>query len=149
MRTRSYRFKRMITQLGLKISSDEGSAIVEFLLLALPLFLPLVIYLTNVYQDSHSRFDIQNYSRQLARAYVSSGSEEIANARIEVIRHEFENSLFRKDHFKSAPIVEVHCSGNPCLANGNTVEIIVRAQQLGSGKKFISRTRESVDKWRD
>lgn len=132
-----------------RISSNDGSATIEFLILALPLFLPLIVYLTNVYQDSHSRFDLQNYSRQLARAYVSSASEEVGISRIEMIRIQFGDTLFKKDRFKSSPSVEVHCSATPCLSKGSSVEVVVRAQQVGSGKNFISKTRESVDKWRD
>ena len=66
--------------------SEEGSAIVEFVVLGLPLFLPLFIFLTSLTQISSDQRIVQSLARQVARGFVTAPDEENARARVEVIK---------------------------------------------------------------
>ena len=52
--------------------SEEGSAITEFLILTLPLFLPLIIFLSDFSILTNREVNYQTIARQAIRAFVSS-----------------------------------------------------------------------------
>ena len=66
--------------------SEEGSAIVEFVVLGLPLFLPLFIFLTSLTQISSDQRIVQSLARQVARGFVTAPDETAARSRVEVIK---------------------------------------------------------------
>jgi len=51
---------------------ERGSAVVEFVVLALPLFVPFAIYLGFIHSQSQATFDAHNLARQAARAFIIS-----------------------------------------------------------------------------
>ena len=71
------------------IRREEGRAIIEFVIYALPLFVPLVIYLTAINQSAQIQYEARNFARQLARAYVTSPSAEFTGARITAVKDVF------------------------------------------------------------
>ncbi len=127
---------------------EEGSAILEFLIFALPLFIPLAMFLQNVNQSSQLQFDTNNYARQLARAYVTSPSADYLDARLNAVTQTFMARVFSKDSVTSIPNVSVQCASTPCLRPGSAIElsVIVKADNSQS----VSRTsvKAYVDAWR-
>ncbi len=127
---------------------DGGSAILEFLIFALPLFIPLALFLQNVNQSSQLQYDTNNYARQLARAYVTSPSADYLDARLNAVTQTFMTKVFSKDSVTSIPIINVQCARTPCLTPGSAIElsVVVRA----SNAQSISRTsvKAYVDAWR-
>ena len=61
------------------IFDEEGSAVIEFIALALPLFIPLFIYLNQYASTSDAQASLRTLSREMARGFVTSENDEVAN----------------------------------------------------------------------
>lgn len=130
-------------------SSDGGSAILEFLLLALPLFLPLTIFLANVSHKSQMEFDANNLARQLVRAYETSPDLSVAPIRLAKVEQTFEEHIL-KPHGISVPAsFAISCSSNPCLSPGSRIELSVTLTSSTNGAQASARVIEYVDQWRN
>jgi Flp pilus assembly protein TadG len=130
------------------MKDEEGSAIVEFVILALPLFIPMALYLTTVSQTSQIQFDARNYVRQVARVYVTSPSQSLVADRISVVTQTFADSIFLKDKIAIPPTINIWCSRTPCLTPGGKIQVSVRIDSLDSKRAAFASVIESVDAWR-
>ncbi|MEI6868305.1 MAG: hypothetical protein WCK62_07395, partial [Actinomycetes bacterium] len=126
--------------------SESGSAIIEFLIFALPLFLPLTIFFQSINHQAQIEFDIANYARQLARAYVSSPAEAITAPRLAAVQDLFTAKIFSRDGIDASPSFVVACESSPCLSPNAKVEITVTAS--AAAKNFKASAIEYVDAWR-
>lgn len=130
------------------IRREEGSAIIEFVIYALPLFVPLIIYLTAINQSAQIHYEARNFARQLARAYVTSPSEEFTGARISAVKEVFAASSFAANKIDSDPRIEISCSLNPCLSPNGKVSITVYLTSIFSHSKASATAVQTVDAWR-
>lgn len=62
-------------------SDDSGSAVVEFTLLVVPLFVPLVYLILSLFEAQRTAFAVAEGARQAGRAYVTAGGGGEAQAR--------------------------------------------------------------------
>ena len=130
------------------IRREEGSAIIEFVIYALPLFIPLIIYLTAVNKSAQIQYEARNFARQLARAYVTSPSAEFTGARIAAVKDVFVTSSFAANKIDPNPRIEISCSLNPCLSPNGKVSITVYLKSIFSNSKASATAVQTVDAWR-
>lgn len=130
------------------IRREDGSAIIEFVIYALPLFIPLIIYLTAVNQSAQIQYEARNFARQLARAYVTSPSAEFTGARIAAVKDVFVTSSFAANKIDPNPRIEISCSLNPCLSPNGKVSITVYLKSIFSNSKASATAVQTVDAWR-
>jgi hypothetical protein len=100
---------------------DTGSASVEFVILAIPLFLPIFIYLTQFADLSNSEIQSRSLVRQIVRAYVSSQSLDDARSRAEIVLNYGAGRLGFSQSEISAMRLTFSCSADPCLTPGARV----------------------------
>jgi Flp pilus assembly protein TadG len=131
------------------LKNQEGSAIIEFVIYALPLFIPLVIYLTSVNQSSEIQYEARNFARQIARAYVTSPSQELTEARVLAVTAVFAKSSFVKNRINSLPKIEISCSLSPCLSPNGKVEVKVLLTSTLTGRSASATAIQTVDAWRN
>ncbi len=129
--------------------SDKGSAILEFLLLALPLFLPLTLFLANVSHKSQIEFDANNLARQLVRAYATSPDASVAPLRVAKVEQTFEEHILKPHGITVPASFSINCSSNPCLSPGSRIELTVSLTSLSSASKASAKVIEYVDQWRN
>jgi Flp pilus assembly protein TadG len=131
------------------LKNQEGSAIIEFVIYALPLFVPLVIYLTSVNQSSEIQYEARNFARQIARAYVTSPSQELTEARVLAVTAVFAKSSFATNRINSLPRIEISCSLSPCLSPNGKVEVKVLLTSTLTGRSASATAIQTVDAWRN
>jgi len=131
------------------IRKEDGSAIIEFVIYALPLFVPLVIYLTSINQGAQLQYEARNFARQLARAYVTSPNAQFTEARILAVKEVFVSSTFATNKISPNPSIEITCSLNPCLTPNGKIKISVGLTSLTSGNFASATAIQTVDAWRD
>ena len=146
--SRFIRFTRFSRFVGFA-RDESGSAILEFIMLALPLFVPLVIFLTSVNQSAQIQYEARNFARQIARVYVTSPSQEMTGARINSVIEAFSNTSFKLNKIDLPPKIEVNCSMNPCLTPNGKVEIKVSLSSQATGKSAVATAIQTVDAWRN
>ena len=124
------------------LCDEQGSAVIEFVLLAIPLLIPLTLYLGMVRQNSSINSDLHNLARQSARAFVTSPDESYENARLQTILNQFEERVFLPSGIVEIPVVRVLCSASPCLTPDSRVKVtasLVHSQgSLGGILRFVS-----------
>lgn len=142
------------------VRNETGSAVVEFLILALPLFLPIIIYLSAIHESSTIRSDLNTLARQVARAYITSNSSDFESARVGAVVSAFESQMLRPQGILEVPDVVVNCQSTPCLTPDSRVEAVVTivkpASTMAGFFRFLQLAPESfsasdtqiVDAWR-
>ena len=142
------------------VQADDGSAIIEFVLLAIPLMIPLIIYLGMVHESSTINSDLHNLARQSARAFITSSDESFEPSRIQNLLTIFEQRILQPDGIREAPTIAVECSATPCLTPDSRVKVTATlslTKNRWSGiLRFISSRSEQfsasdvqiVDAWR-
>lgn len=131
------------------IRDENGSAIVEFVIFALPLFIPLVIYLTSINHSAQIQYDARNFARQIARVYVTSPSQELTGARIQAVTDAFTSHTFATNRIALPLRIEIHCSLNPCLTPNGKVEVQVSLSSKETGYLAVATATQTVDAWRN
>jgi uncharacterized membrane protein len=132
-------------------SDDQGSASAEFVLLAIPLFIPVILFLIAINTLATHEMEAENLSRQSLRAFVSAQSAKEAEMRVSQILGQYSKLSGSRGDFEYA----VSCSKSNCFEPGTLVEIKVRKNyslELGFGLSktmLVSATaRGVVDRWR-
>jgi len=126
---------------------DRGSASVEFVLLAIPLFIPLFIFLNSFAASTESQEVLRTLARESARGFVTSSNDEIAFAVADEIVSQGSTVLgFANDSSESRVTMEVDCLSKPCISPDNSVRISLTLNR--DGKPAITvRALEYVSPW--
>lgn len=101
---------------------DEGSAVVEFVLIATPLFLPALLFFVAMHSTAMEELRVQNLARQTARAFVTADSISQGHQRIKFVLDRYskiESSSSKRYGFT----YNVSCSSERCLTPGSRVRI--------------------------
>jgi Flp pilus assembly protein TadG len=115
----SRRLRRSIFR---EIKDERGSAVVEFVVLTIPLFIPFALYLGFLHGQTQASFDAHNLARQAARAFITSPSQDLAQSRVDMVVQAFASHVLSKDGISANPLVTIQCSATPCLTPGASVE---------------------------
>jgi len=123
---------------------ESGSAILEFIMIALPLFIPLALYLNSIQSSAQELSDLQNVARQAARAFTTSPTEELASVRANEVLGVFQNQVL-PTHGNSAVLsMSISCESQPCLTPNAKVTVSISASPSA---RSASAT-QVVDAWR-
>jgi hypothetical protein len=123
---------------------EEGSAIVEFVALALPLFIPLFIYLNHYATSSDVQASLRTLSREMARGFVTSENDAVAGrVTFEIFVKGAEVLGFSEELASGSLTYSYECKSSPCISPNN--EIVITLRSIKS-KTAIS-TIEYVSPW--
>lgn len=126
------------------VFSCRGSATIEFVALALPLFLPLFLFLNQYSVHSDLEGSLRTLSREMARAVVSSENDDVANRVANEIFIKGGGALGLGTEIRSGKITfELQCKSNPCISPDNEVRVHIHATELSH---FITSV-EYVSPW--
>ena len=125
--------------------NEDGSAIVEFVLLTLPLFIPLILFLTDYSIVSGREIQYQSLARQAIRAFVTSNSQEEGINDVTFI-------LQKSGVYRNVS-VEVSCPENPCFTPNALARLTLSRRAanitplLGGSNNVIATAYERFDPW--
>jgi Flp pilus assembly protein TadG len=155
-----HRIKSVYKFFGFVAKNDTGSAVVEFVILAIPLFLPIMIYLGVIHQNASILADLGSLARQSARAFITSPSENFEDARMQTVLELFRKKILEPEGISAIPVISITCSATPCLTPDSKVKVQVTltkpASQLSGIFRFLSTPNSTftasntqiVDAWR-
>ena len=104
-----------------KERADRGSASVEFVILAIPLFLPILIYITQFADVSAKEINSRNLVREVVRAYVTSEDLGQAESRANTtLQYGAKRMGFSEEEISSMKL-SITCSAHRCLEEGERV----------------------------
>ena len=126
---------------------EIGSATVEFVLLAVPLFLPIFVYLTQFAEVSNKEMSARTLVREVVRAYVASENLGVAQQRANlVLQYGADRLGFTRSEISSMALT-FSCSSSSCLSPGERVRADLRVQLPLSHREVHVSAQEYVSPW--
>ena len=115
------RLRANAADLGI-LRDDSGSAIIEFVYLAVLLMVPLVYLLLTVFRVQAAAYSVSGAAREAGRVFVSSDPSDDPGARAFAA-----SSLALSDSGLTLrpDQLDISCSVDPCLTPGATVEVTI------------------------
>ena len=127
---------------------DEGSASVEFVVLALPLFIPIFIFLGQFAAVSSHEMAMQTLARESLRSFIESSSDESGEALIRQVIEVGGKSLGLSQQEIRAIDVEIKCSKSPChLSNGRVRITLTMNPSVSHGRTIEAAAQEYFSPW--
>lgn len=127
---------------GIKALFDErGSASVEFSILAIPLFIPLFIFMGQFANATDSQGSLRTLARESVRAFVSSSNDQIAYYVANQVIVKGGEVLGQKNID-----IRITCSASPCISPDARVVIHLTSRNPGNSTYEVSAV-EYVSPW--
>jgi Flp pilus assembly protein TadG len=135
-----------VKSLARLIREERGSASIEFVMLAIPLFLPIFIYLNQFASLSWGEESAQVLARESLRGYVQTKSDEsgriIAGQVIAVVGAKMGLS---SNEINSITI-NIECSKSPCISANSVIRNEIRIR-LDNGRTVSAIAQEHLSPW--
>jgi hypothetical protein len=129
------------------VKEDTGSAIVEFVALAIPLFIPIFIYLNNFASVSGNEEIVRVLAREGLRAYVASENDhsgrKVSAQALSVIAQHL-GLTTREIQTLSA---KYECTNNPCLSANGRIRLTVSYIDEQSHRTIEASAQEHISPW--
>lgn len=115
-----------VKSLKARFLDDSGSAIVEFVAIALPLFIPLFIYLNHYSSSADAQGAMKTLSREMARAVVTSENDSVAFSVADEVFIKGGEVLGYQSGIKKGRIsYRIFCKEQPCIKPNNEIRISI------------------------
>ncbi|NCV34529.1 MAG: hypothetical protein EBW66_02880 [Actinobacteria bacterium] len=154
---------------------ERGSATSEFILIALPLFIPALLFFVSISQVSRAEMEASMLAREALKAFVSGDNDAEAHLRTRLLLSQYSEltASERKTRSSQNSLSErysISCSTYPCIQPGTQVELTlfslidveseisgieqtpgnawgVNGNQIEKRRVAIASARGYVDKW--
>lgn len=138
---------QLVKQLGRNFKSDNGSAIVEFVVLAIPLFIPIFIYLNHFSSVSATQEIARNMAREVLRVYVISEDDAAArnlSARaMQLLGRQWQLT----DSEMRSIQTQMDCSHSPCLSANGRIKLTLSFRDEETGGLVSASAQEHLSPW--
>ena len=129
------------------IKSERGSASIEFVALALPLFVPVIFFLHQFASVSGQEEIARTLAREGARAFVTSSNQASAAAAMSAVIQSAGRELGLTEVEFQRMAVNLECSSSPCYSPNGKIVVTVH---FGASKEFRAVTasaQEYISPW--
>ena len=116
--------KRVMSFLSLE--KDAGSATLEFVALAIPLLIPVLLFSTQLSITTSKSASLHNALRESAHLFVSSKNDFLARSNVD---------LFLTKEFPAAEI-SIICDATPCLTHNSLVRFQISVDGISQSLTF-------------
>lgn len=129
------------------LKSEAGSATVEFVALAIPLFIPIFIYLNHFSAVSANEEIARSMAREVLRVYVISENEDAAQN----LSGKATQLLARQWHLTESEIASLRthmdCSRFPCLTADGRIKLTISFTDEETGRLVSASAQEHLSPW--
>jgi Flp pilus assembly protein TadG len=140
--------KRLLWLAKNAVKREEGSASVEFVVLALPLFIPIFIFLGQFSAVSSHEMVLQTLARESLRSYIESSNDQTGEVLIRQVIEVGGKNLGLSQEAISAIDVEMKCSKSPCHQPNGRVRITLRMDpSVSYGRTIEAAAQEYFSPW--
>lgn len=115
--------RQMVRQAGKRLRSESGSAVVEFVVLAVLVMVPLGLGAVVVIKVQAATFGVVTAAREATRAYVTADNVTQARQRAQAAAR-----LAMQDQNLGSPQIAIRCLNGSCLSPGSSVRIEVTSR---------------------
>ena len=129
------------------IQEDKGSASVEFVLLAIPLFLPILLFLNHFSTLSNSELVARTLVRESLRAYVTSPNNEVAPSRAWQVLTVGGRAEGLTENQISVMDISYQCSATPCISPNGRIRATLKMPLPNQNRTVIAEAEEFISPW--
>ncbi|CAB4534001.1 MAG: hypothetical protein F2521_03320 [Actinobacteria bacterium] len=130
-----------------KLKSESGSAIVEFVALAIPLFIPVFIYLNHFSGLSVNQEIARSMAREILRVYVisdgDSAARELSGRATQLLARQWKLT----DSEVSTLRTQMDCTMFPCLSANGRIKLTITFTDEETGRSISSSAQEHLSPW--
>lgn len=130
-----------------EINDERGSATTEFVLLALPLFLPALLFFLSLSNSANSEMEASFLARQAVNTFVGGKNDLEAHIRVDALLKEFQKNEMADKSNEGIIKYSIRCSDFPCITRGGEVELTLQIEDSANNTSSTSIARSTVDKW--
>jgi len=147
VRSFAHRFRIINQGMCSRLRQENGSAVVEFVALAIPLFIPIFMYLNQFASVSGNEEIVRTMVREGLRAYVASDSDhagrEVSAQALTVIA----NHLGLTPQEIETLSARYECSENPCFSANGRIRLTVSYVDAQSHRIIEASAQEHISPW--
>jgi len=108
------------------LRDEGGSASVEFAVLAVPLFIPLFLYMNSFASMSDGQDSLRTLAREAARGFVTSSNDQIAYGVAHQIVTQGAQVLGYEKALQNGDIqLHIGCSTRPCISPNASITVSI------------------------
>jgi|DEB3_MinimDraft_2_1074329.scaffolds.fasta_scaffold05455_4 Flp pilus assembly protein TadG len=108
------------------LREEDGSASVEFAVLAIPLFIPLFLYMNTFASMSDGQDALRTLAREAARGFVTSSNDQIAYGVAHQIVTQGAQVLGYEKALQNGDIqLHIGCSTRPCISPNASITVSI------------------------
>jgi len=141
------RLIKVIPRLFYAFKSETGSATVEFVALAIPLFIPIFIYLNHFSSVSANEEIARSMAREILRVYVISENDDAAKD----LSGKATQLLARQWHLTDSEVASLRtrmdCSRFPCLTADGRIKLTISYTDEETGRLVTASAQEHLSPW--
>jgi len=141
------RLIKVIPRLFYAFKSETGSATVEFVALAIPLFIPIFIYLNHFSSVSANEEIARSMAREILRVYVISENDDAAKD----LSGKATQLLARQWHLTDSEVASLRtrmdCSRFPCLTADGRIKLTISFTDEQTGRVVSASAQEHLSPW--
>ena len=141
------RLLNVISKLFRVFKSETGSATVEFVALAIPLFIPIFIYLNHFSSVSANEEIARSMAREILRVYVISENDDAAKD----LSGKATQLLARQWHLTDSEVASLRtrmdCSRFPCLTADGRIKLTISYTDEETGRLVTASAQEHLSPW--
>jgi Flp pilus assembly protein TadG len=130
-----------------KLNSESGNAIVEFVALAIPLFIPVFIYLNYFSGVSVNQEIARSMAREILRVYVisdgDSAARELSGRATQLLARQWNLS----DSEVASLRTKIDCTRSPCLSANGRIKLTLTFTDEETGRSISSSAQEHLSPW--
>lgn len=140
-------FGEVVTTAKKCLSREDGGAMVEFVALAIPLFIPIFIYLNSFSSFSANQEIARSMAREVLRVYVISESDgagqELSAKATQLLARQWNLS----DSEVSSLRTHMDCSHFPCLTAHGRIKLTISFIDDETQRKVSASAQEHLSPW--
>jgi Flp pilus assembly protein TadG len=130
-----------------RLKSDSGSAIVEFVALAIPLFIPIFIYLNHFSSVSVNEEIARSMAREVLRVYVISENESAARNLSGNAMSLLARQWKLTDSEVASMQTHLNCTHTPCLSANGRIKLTISFTDGQTGRVVSASAQEHLSPW--
>ena len=127
--------------------SEDGSAIVEFVLVAIPLFLPIILFLNSFADVSDKEAIARSLARESVRGFALSHGDLAGYSAAQKIATDGGLALGLSEKEVGSLKVHIRCSSWPCITPRNRVSITISFTSSDGHREIRATAEELLSPW--
>jgi hypothetical protein len=130
-----------------KLSSESGSAIIGFVALAIPLFIPIFIYLNHFASVSVNEEIARSMAREVLRVYVisegDSAARDLSGKATQLLARQWQLS----ESETASLWTQMDCTHSPCLSANGRIKLTISFTDAQTGRVVTASAQEHLSPW--